>query len=100
MFYNGEIQIYIFKGDFSMLTQHKNFVIFNRHQADSDLAAQGIKSIRFSGWPTLIGDHYMVTFDVNFTSMTEEEAYREQLENAKAVLEKYKINYRIVTFKD
>jgi hypothetical protein len=42
----------------------------------------------------------MVTFDVNFTSMTEEEAYREQLENAKAVLEKYKINYRIVTFKD
>jgi hypothetical protein len=42
----------------------------------------------------------MVTFDVNFTSMTEEEAYRKQLENAKAVLEKYNINYRIVTFKD
>jgi hypothetical protein len=83
-----------------MLRQHKNFVIFNRYQADSDLAAEYIKSRRFSGWSTLIGDYYMVTFDVNFTSMTEEEAYREQLENAKAVLEKYKINYRIVTFKD
>ena len=83
-----------------MLRQHKNFVIFNRHQADSDLAAEDIKSRRFSGWPTLIGDHYMITFDINFTSITDEEAYHGQLENAKVILEKYKINYRLVTFKD
>jgi hypothetical protein len=79
---------------------YKNFVIFNRKQADSDLAAEDIGTAFMAGMPRLIGDHYMVVFTTNFSTRTDEEAYAKQLENAKKILNKYKINYRIVTFKD
>lgn len=83
-----------------MSRAYKNFVIFNRKQADSELAANDIDSSMYSGYPRLIGDHYMVIFSTNYYEKTDEEAYYEQLENAKKILNKYKIKYRIVTFKD
>lgn len=83
-----------------MSRAYKNFVIFNRKQADSELAAIDIDSSMYSGYPRLIGDHYMVTFNTNYCKKTDEEAYREQLENAEKILKKYKINYRVCTFED
>jgi len=79
---------------------YKNFVVFNRKQEDSDLAVNDIDSAMYSGFPRLVGDHYMVVFSTNFNHKTDDEAYLEQLENAKKILDKYKINYRIETFKD
>ena len=79
---------------------YKNFVIFNRKQEDSALAADDIDSAVFAGFPRLIGDHYMVVFSTNFTRKTDDEAYVEQLENTKKILDRYKIKYRICTFKD
>lgn len=79
---------------------YKNFVIFNRKQADADLAAADIDTAFMAGMPRLIGDHYMVVFMTNISARTDEEAYAEQLENAKKILGKYKIKYRIATFKD
>lgn len=83
-----------------MSRSYKNFVVFNRKQEDSDLAANDIESAMFSGFPSLVGDHYMVVFSTNFTHKTDEEAYHEQLENAKKILNKYKIKYKICKFKD
>lgn len=79
---------------------YKNFVIFNRKQVDSDFAATDIDAAMYSGYPRLVGDHYMIVFGTGFSRKTDEEAYREQLENVKKILDKYKINYRICTFKD
>lgn len=79
---------------------YKNFIVFNRKQEDSELAANDIDSAMFSGYPRLIGDHYMVVFCTNFTRKTDEQAYYEQLENAKRILDKYKIKYKICKFKD
>ena len=79
---------------------YKNFIIFNRKQADSDLAANDIDYAVFSGIPRLIGDHYMVVFSTGLSTRTDEQAYAEQLENVKKILNKYKINYRICKFKD
>jgi hypothetical protein len=79
---------------------YKNFVIFKRKQADADLAAADISTAFMAGMPRLIGDHYMVVFMTNFSTRTDEEAYVKQLENAKKILDKYKIKYRIATFKD
>jgi hypothetical protein len=78
----------------------KNFIIFNRKQNDSELAAGDIDSALMAGMPRLIGDHYMVVFNTGFSTRTDEEAYAEQLKNAKRILDKYKINYRICKFKD
>lgn len=83
-----------------MSRSYKNFVVFNRKQEDSDLAANDIESAMFAGFPRLIGDHYMVVFSTNFTLKTDEEAYKEQLENTKKILNKYKIKYKICKFKD
>lgn len=79
---------------------YKNFIVFNRKQEDSELAASDIDSAMFAGSPRLVGDHYMVVFSTNFTRKTDEEAYYEQLENAKKILNKYKIKYKICKFKD
>lgn len=79
---------------------YKNFIVFNRKQEDSELAAIDIDSAMFSGFPRLVGDHYMVVFSTNFTRKTDEEAYVEQLENTKKILNKYKIKYKICKFKD
>ena len=79
---------------------YKNFVIFNRKQADSELAAGNIDQAMMAGLPRLIGDHYMVVFSTGYNRKTDEEAYYEQLENAKKILKKYKIKYRVCTFKD
>lgn len=79
---------------------YKNFVVFSRKQEDSELAATDIDSTMFAGYPRLIGDHYMVVFSTNFTRKTDEMVYHEQLENAKKILNKYKIKYKICTFKD
>lgn len=79
---------------------YKNFIVFNRKQEDSELAANDIDSAMFAGFPRLVGDHYMVVFSTNFTRKTDEEAYYEQLENAKKILNKYKIKYKICKFKD
>ena len=79
---------------------YKNFVVFSRKQKDSELAADDIDSAMFSGFPRLVGDHYMVVFSTNFARKTDEEAYYEQLENAKRILDKYKIEYKICKFKD
>lgn len=79
---------------------YKNFIVFNRKQEDSELAANDIDSAMFSGCPRLVGDHYMVVFSTNFTRKTDEEVYIEQLENAKKILNKYKIKYKICKFKD
>ena len=79
---------------------YKNFVVFNRKQEDSELAANDIDSAMFAGFPRLIGDHYVVVFHTNFTRKTDEEAYHEQLENCKKILNKYKIKYKICKFKD
>lgn len=79
---------------------YERFVVFNRKQEDSDLAANDIESAMFAGFPRLIGDHYMVVFSTNFTRNTDEEAYKVQLENAKKILNKYKIKYKICKFKD
>lgn len=79
---------------------YKNFVVFNRKQEDSELAAADIDSAMFAGYPRLVGDHYMVVFSTNFARKTDEEAYIEQLENAKKILNKYKIKYKICKFKD
>lgn len=79
---------------------YERFVVFNRKQEDSDLAANDIDSAMFAGFPRLIGDHYMVVFSTNFTRKTDEEAYKVQLENAKKILNKYKIKYKICKFKD
>lgn len=78
----------------------KNFVIFNRKQADSELAAGDIDSAMMAGMPRLIGDHYMVVFSTGFSTRTDEQAYAQQLENAKKILDRYKIKYRVCTFKD
>lgn len=83
-----------------MSRSYKNFIVFNRKQEDSDLAANDIDSAMFAGFPRLIGDHYMVVFSTNFTRKTDDEAYLEQLENAKKILNKYKIKYKICKFKD
>lgn len=79
---------------------YKNFVIFNRKQADSELAAGDIDSAIMAGMPRLIGDHYMVVFTTGFSMKTDDEAYAQQLENTKKILDRYKINYRICKFKD
>jgi hypothetical protein len=92
---------FILKGDFIMMLRgYKNFIVFNRKQEDSDLAANDIDSAMFSGSPRLVGDYYMVVFNTNFTRMTDDEAYLEQLENAKKILNRYKIKYKICKFKD
>ena len=83
-----------------MRRNHKNFVIFNRKQNDSDLAVADLDAALFAGFPRLIGDHYMVVFSTGFSMKTDEQAYAEQLENMKAILDHYKIKYRICTFKD
>ena len=83
-----------------MLRMYKNFVLFNRHQADSELAARDIYTTIYSGYPRLIGDYYMVCFSTNYPGITDEKAYKDQLENAKKILSKYKINFRICKFKD
>lgn len=79
---------------------YKNFVIFSRKQADSELAAGDIDSAMMAGMPRLIGDHYMVVFTTGLSTKTDEQAYVLQLENTKKILDKYKINYRICKFKD
>lgn len=79
---------------------YKNFIIFNRKQTDSDLAAEDIGSAMMAGIPRLIGDHYMVVFHTNFSNKSDDEAYAQQLKNAKKILGKYKIKYRVCTFKD
>lgn len=82
------------------LRGYKNFVIFSRKQADSELAAGDIDSAMMAGFPRLIGDHYMVVFSTGFSTMTDDEAYARQLKNMKKILDRYKINYRICRFKD
>lgn len=83
-----------------MTRNYKNFVIFNRKQNDSDLAAADLDAGLFAGFPILVGDHYMVLFRTGFRTKTDGQAYAEQLENTKAILDHYKIKYRICTFKD
>lgn len=82
-----------------MSRAYKNFVVFSRKQADSELAAQDIDAAIYTGYPRLIGDYYMVCFHTSYSQRTDEEAYKEQLENAKKILNKYKIKYKICKFK-
>lgn len=83
-----------------MLRWYKNFVVFNRKQADADVAAMDIDSALYSGCPTLVGDYYMVTFHTGYSNKTDDEVYAEHLENTEKILDKYKIKYRICKFKD
>ena len=83
-----------------MSRSYKNFVIFNREAKDAELAAFDIDSKLGAGYPHLVGDHYMVCFYTGYSNKSDDEAYAEQLAKCKAILNKYKIPYRICKFKD
>lgn len=83
-----------------MLRWYKNFVIFNRKQADAEVAAMDLDGMLYSGFPTLVGDYYMVTFHTGYSNRTDDEVYAEYLKNTKKLLDKYKIKYRVCTFND
>ena len=83
-----------------MSRKFKKFIIFNRKQSDADLAAYDLDGGVMCGYPMLVGDHYMVVLSTGFTGKTDEESADTQITNAKKILDRYKLKYRICVFKD
>ena len=83
-----------------MSRKFKKFIIFNRNQQNSDFAAYDLDGGLMCGYPILVGDHYMIVLSTGFTRASDEEAAKEQITNAKKILDKYNLKYRICVFKD